>query len=86
MVRVYGWYEAIDLPAEELSERNLHLPYWALAVATSLIPMLWLILYARRCARARRRSAGICLSCGYDLRATPGRCPECGAVPAEAKA
>jgi hypothetical protein len=54
------------------------LPFWALTTVSALPPLVWLI--RRVHSRARRRRAGHCPACGYDLRATPDRCPECGNV------
>ena len=51
-------------------------PYWAIVPATAVLPVVW---EWRRRTRRRREIAGLCPSCGYDLRATPERCPECGA-------
>jgi hypothetical protein len=49
-------------------------PLWWLTVASSILPARWLWIHVRK----HRRCPGVCQICGYDLRATPDKCPECG--------
>jgi hypothetical protein len=80
-------------PNERESPRDFTEWYWQFALLTLIIPCWpavrrWGLMEAqrRRAMQEKRRQAkaiintGVCSTCGYDLRATPGRCPECGAV------
>jgi hypothetical protein len=55
--------------------------WWAAAIAFSLPLAFRLDDRRRRVKCARRATKGLCVHCGYDLRATPDKCPECGTVP-----
>jgi hypothetical protein len=47
--------------------------------AYPLVLVAGLILTWRIRGWLRIKAPGVCSNCGYDLRATPERCPECGA-------
>jgi|SRR5690348_13210439 len=55
--------------------RALLLPYWFVLVISAPLPVM---VAHRFIQRTRWKWTGRCLSCGYDLRASGGRCPECG--------
>ena len=50
-------------------------PVWAAVPVLLVIPVRRMSVIVRQRRRAKR---GQCLACGYDLRESVGRCPECG--------
>jgi hypothetical protein len=59
-------------------EAGFRAPHWFVLLVFAVLPSTRLGRSVRRRARGGR---GLCRACGYDLRATPGRCPECGTQP-----
>jgi hypothetical protein len=54
------------------------IPHWAVVLLFATVPLLWCLRFRLPLRRYRRRRRGLCPDCGYDLRATPDHCPECG--------
>jgi len=56
------------------------IPQWLLVLGLACFSLL-----ATRYSRSLKHRNDICSKCGYDLRATQDRCPECGAIPKNAQ-
>ncbi len=56
------------------SGRVLILPLWIPTVLFGILPTIALVRLRRD---RRRRKLGLCVKCGYDLRGSANRCPEC---------
>jgi len=54
-------------------------PYWGVAGILAVWPAWYFTRVRKRHRQLDRRRRGLCPVCGYDLRASPERCPECGA-------
>jgi predicted RNA-binding Zn-ribbon protein involved in translation (DUF1610 family) len=56
--------------------------YWIVYITpilASIAALIWAVMIVRAWRRdLHRHRNGLCMHCGYDLRQTKDRCPECG--------
>ena len=67
------WRPGIEMPIKNYG--SLFVPLW---MPTLLFAGLSYTFVAPVHRRRKRKKLGLCLKCGYDLRASKDRCPECG--------
>src|SRR5207249_4965257 len=68
-------FEQSTSPVYPNNSWQLTIAYWLLLPPTLVLPA---IAFVRHRRRRRRETSNLCPTCGYDLRASPERCPECG--------
>ena len=75
-------FDLVAPPRNIRARQEVGMSCWALLVGSLVLPAMWAGARGRRAYAARQQArVGLCKRCGYDLRATPAQCPECGAVP-----
>src|SRR5258706_852067 len=72
-------------PSTDIDYEQIVVSFWLITCALAIAPAITGVRLVARVARRRhRRRHGQCLHCGFDLRASKDRCPECGhPVPAK---
>jgi hypothetical protein len=75
----FGKYEALGIDGSVVMlEHQVYVPYWFVMILFAIGPVLYLRAARRHSIHMRRIRDGLCTLCGYDLRASKDRCPECG--------
>src|SRR4051794_2919043 len=62
-------FRYLRITSDGMRRWNLALPFWLLMCVSAVLPAAWWFRRRRVC---RPRRAGLCLACGYDLRARKG--------------
>ncbi len=58
-----------------IGEDHVFIPLW---IPSVLFSVVFAISYTPFRRRRKRKKLGLCVKCGYDLRGSKERCPECG--------
>ena len=75
---VEGWYPGGVNYTTKARYQMLVIPAWAAAILTALLPAWVFPRLWRQWRRNWLTARGRCYACGYDVRNSPDRCPECG--------
>ena len=70
----FGVFRGARVNSGGMTAWDVRVPHWLVALVCAVAPAIH--LYRKK----RRAPPGSCRTCGYDLRASPERCPECGTL------
>ncbi len=76
-LRVFAYFLAHFID-DGIPHYMILIPGWLPSLALALPVGFWLRGVRHRITVGRRKDQGLCTLCGYDLRASPDQCPECG--------